>query len=128
MDHASPEKLVADLTALVSRQSLRGRAFEGCSKWLHDPENDGPGGLSGRAAGEILPRFKSSSLVFDHGLLSHPFVETRLDLCVRDTSGTALNDLRPVCYYRLITLLDGTVDDDYFVIEVPFQQEADGGP
>ncbi len=116
MNHASAAEMVTALASLAATQNLRGRAFEGCSKWLNDAAG---GGLGGWAVGEIVPHFKSCSLVFDHGLLAYPFVETRLELCVREASGIFLRDLRPIGYYRLITLLDGTPDDDYFVIVVP---------
>lgn len=115
MTYASADELVAALAALASAQNLRGRAFEGCGRWLRDGAENGLGGWS---ADEIEPRFASCSLVFAHGLLGRPFVDTRLDLCVRDPSGVCAGGSRPVGYYRLITRLDGTDEDDYFVIDV----------
>ncbi|WP_145241100.1 hypothetical protein [Urbifossiella limnaea] len=61
--------------------------------------------------------FERSALVFDHGELSHPFVETRLGLYVPDPAGGWFRGLRPVGHYRLITRLDGTDEDDYLVLD-----------
>lgn len=111
--------MVAELAALAASQNLRSRAFDGCLKWLRDEASASPDGLSGWVGGEIEPHFRSCSLVFDHGSLSHPFLDTRLDLCIRDASGASPGGLRLVGHYRLITRLDGVAEDDYFVIDVP---------
>lgn len=117
MNQGAAEELVAALAALASQQNLRSQAVEGCDKWLRAGAEEGADGLGGWAAEEIVPRFASCSLVFEHGILDYPFIETRLELYVQDDSGVCFRDLRPIGYYRLITLLDGTADDDYFVIE-----------
>ena len=119
MSHISADKLVTAAADLASTQNLRDQAFEGCGMWLRDGAESGSDGLNGWAIEEIEPHFASCSLVFDHGLLDYPFVDTRLTLHVRDASGSYHRDLRTIGYYRLITLLDGTADDDYFVIDVP---------
>jgi hypothetical protein len=116
MAHASVDELIPALAALASTQNLRGRAYEGCGEWLRDGSGDDLGGWS---AEEIEPHFRSCSLVFDHGFLDYPFVSTLLELCIPDTSGVCFRNLRVIGSYRLITRLDGTVDDDYFVIDVP---------
>ena len=68
--------------------------------------------------------FERCALAFDHGVLSYPFVETRLGLYVSDPFGVYFRGgLRPVGHYRLITLLDGTADDDYFVLDEQRQAE-----
>ena len=117
MGHWTSEELVVALATLAVNQDLRRRAFDGCREWLSEDAGAGPSGLGGWSAEEIEAHFGYCSLVFDHGLLGYPFVDTRLDLYVQDGSGMYIRGLRPVGYYRLITRLDGTPDDDYFVIE-----------
>jgi hypothetical protein len=124
MNQPTANELVAGLAALAAAQNLRARAFEGCAEWLR--EGDGPDARGGWAVEEIEPRFARCCLVFDHGILNYPFVETRLELGVRDERGVYLRDFRPIGHYRLITRLDGTADDDYFVIEV--DKPGDGNP
>jgi hypothetical protein len=111
---AADEKLVADLKALAAAQNLRDRALEVYREHLREGAGDGLGGWS---AEEIEVHFHHCSLAFDHGVLSYPFVDTRLGLYVRDDTGLFFDGLRPIRYFRLITHLDGTVDDTYFVIE-----------
>ena len=119
MNHVSASDLVAAASALAAVQNLRGRAFEGYEVCVRACAEEGPDGLiSGWAIEEVEPHFVSCSLVFEHGLRIYPFVDTRLELCARDKSGFYFRDLRPIGYYRPITLLDGTDDDD-FVIDVP---------
>ena len=110
------DELVAALTSLASMQNLRERAFEGCGEWLRNTQRDGQHCIDGWAVVEIEPHFASCSLVFAHERLDYPFVDTKLQLCVRDQSGS---HRQPIGYYRLITRLDGSVDDDYFVIDHP---------
>jgi hypothetical protein len=117
MSHPTGEEVVAALTALAAAQDLRRRAFDACRKWIRDGAAEGPDGLRGWSAEEIEPHFRSCALYFESGILEYPFVATRLDLCVRDDSGTYFRGLRPVGFYRLITRLDGSDEDDYFVLD-----------
>ena len=55
------------------------------------------------------------SLVFNHGMLSYPYMDTQIGLYVEDPSYH--KNLKPIGHYRLITTLDGKIDDDYFVLE-----------
>lgn len=112
------DDLVATLKAQAVAQNLRERAFDGCRQWIRDGTEEGTDGLGGWSAEEIEVHFDSCSVVFDHAILSYPYVDTRLGLYVRDGTGFYSRDLRPIGYYRLITFLDGRVDDDYFVIEM----------
>jgi hypothetical protein len=107
------EQLVAAVAALAATHDLRRRAFDGCRGWMRQSAGD----VRGWSPDEIELHFHACSLVFEHGLLSYPFLDTRLGLYVRDDSGVYLDDLRPVGHYRLITRLDGSADDDYFVID-----------
>ncbi len=72
--------------------------------------------------------FERCALVFDHGVLGYPFVETRLGFYVADPSGLYFRGLRPVGHYQLITLLDGTDDDNYFVLDAPRHAKPDAAP
>ena len=115
MNTFDPEQIVAALRALVESQRLRHEAEEGCRTSMKNCANDGD--LEGWSPDEIEIRFERCALVFDHGIWSYPFVETKLGLYVRDPAGYLHDGLFPIGHYRLITLLDGTVIDDYFVLE-----------
>jgi hypothetical protein len=114
---SSGEGAVAAMRAVAEAHDLRRRAEESCRVWLRSAFEAGDlGGLSPEGV-EIV--FERCALVFDHGILSYSFVETRLGLYVRDTAGADFRGLRPIGHYRLITRLDGTADDDYFVLDEP---------
>ncbi len=108
--------MVAALLALAASQDLRARAEAGCREWFRYALADGDD-LRGWSVEEIELHFHKTALTFDHGILDYPFIDTRLGLYVRDLSGVHFRGLRPIGYYRLITLLDGTDDDDYFVLD-----------
>jgi len=121
MAHVSADELASALAALASAHNLRSRAFEGYGVWLR---GDAAHDLGGWSAEEIEPHFASCSLVIDHEFRTYTFVDTRLTLYVPDSSGVRFRNLRPIGYYRLITRLDGSDDDDYFVIDVPKATEG----
>lgn len=110
-----PSNTVAAMLELANAQDLRQRAEASCRQWLRLSANGGD--LGGLSLADIQMVFERCALVFDHGILSYPFVETRLGLYVADPTGMYFRGLRPVGHYRLITLLDGTADDDYFVLD-----------
>lgn len=62
--------------------------------------------------------FERTALVFEHGILNYPFVETQFGLYVPGSS-VWFQGLRPIGHYRFITRVDGTVDDDYLVLDKP---------
>jgi hypothetical protein len=109
------EGVVAALRNLAQAQGLRRRAEETCREWLRTAAEEGD--LGELALEKIELHFERCALVFDHGILSYPFVETRLGLYVPDPNGVYFRGLRPIGHYRLITGLDGVVDDDYFVLD-----------
>ncbi len=84
-----------------------------------------PGGLSGWHESEIELHFRRCALVFDHWV-NGPFVETAFGLYARHELGWHCypDGLLDIGSYRLITRLDGTIDDDYFVIAMT-RAEAD---
>jgi hypothetical protein len=107
--------VVAAMLALARDQDLPRRAEETCWVWLRSAFEEGS--LAGLSPADVRVEFERSALIFDHGLLNYPFVETGLGLDVTDSTGAYFRDMRPIGQYRLITLLDGTVDDDYFVLD-----------
>ncbi|MEQ1934907.1 MAG: hypothetical protein ABL962_13690 [Fimbriimonadaceae bacterium] len=128
MVRGAGEESVAALLALAESQDLRHRAEEACRVWLRSAAAED--GLRGWTLGDIEPRFDRCMLVFDHSVLDYPFFEMRFGLYVSDPGGNRFRDLRPVGHYRLITRLDGTPDDDYFVLDIDKHAEpvasADG--
>jgi hypothetical protein len=116
---------VAAMRALADRHDLQGRAETSCRECLRTASADGD--LDGLAAEKIRVVYERSALVFDHGVLGHPFVETRLGLYV-DASEEWHRGLRPVGHYRLITLLDGTDEDDYLIMDKPMPAEPRAAP
>ena len=125
----TPGDAVAAMLGLADAHNLRRRAEESCREWLRSSAEEGD--LGELSLSDIQVVFERCALVFDHGVLVYPFVETRLGLYVPDPSGVCFRGLRPIGHYRLITLLDGTADDDYFVLDEPRHVEpdarADGG-
>lgn len=117
-----PRDTIAALGALANAHDLRLRAEELCQQWLRSSAEAGD--LGRRSPTDVQVVFERCALVFDHGVLSYPFVETRFGLYVPDPSGIYFCGLRSVDRYRLITRLDGTVDD-YFVLDE--QRHADPG-
>ena len=124
MDQVAGREMVAALLALAASQDLRARAEAGCRESIRSTLADGDD-LRGWSVEEIEMHFHNSSLTFDHGILDYPYIDTRLGLYVRDLSGVYFLGLRPIGSYRLITLLDGTDDDDYFVLDT--DKNADEG-
>ena len=115
MNAPEPEQLVAALRALANAQQLRQQAEDSCRTWMKNCAADGD--MEGWSPDEIELHFERCALVFDHGILSYPFIETKLGLYVRDPGGFMLGGLLPIGHYRLITFLDGTAEDDYFVLD-----------
>jgi hypothetical protein len=114
---------VAAMLALADAHDLRRRAEASCRQWLCLSAEEGD--LGRLSLADIQVVFERCALVFDHGIRSDPFVETRLGLFVSDPTGLYFRGLRPVGHYRLITLLDGTADDDDFVLDE--QRHAEPG-
>ncbi len=104
---------VALMRSFATTHDLRREAELCCRQSLRSAAEEGD--LDGLSPEHVQVVFERCSLVFDHGELSYPFVETRFGLYVPDP--TCFRDQRRVGHYRLITLLDGRVDDDYLVLE-----------
>lgn len=97
--------VIERLSQLATQQGLLGRAREGCAQWFINEPEDIPYTLD-----VVRMEFDFQSLVFKSALSGrpiYPYIATQLRLYVGDDE---------IGYYRLITLLDGTDDDDYFVL------------
>lgn len=73
--------------------------------------------LKGWKLADIHLRFARHALIFEHSRLPYAFLETRIVLYVHDPTSSDNNHEQPIGEYRLITLLDGTIDDDYLVLD-----------
>ncbi len=99
------QDIVDRLAAWASQHDLTQEAMLGCQKWF---ASEG-GSIDGWAAADIRAVFRSHCLCFTSGLLPYPYVVTQLDLYAPGDE--------EVGYYRLVTTLEGRVEDDYFVID-----------
>ena len=98
--------IIEQLQQHARLHDLDGVAVEGIRKWLNDPDSHPlPNNLN---PNQVKAAFASRWLCFEPKLVSYPYIDTRYDLLHGDSV---------IGYYRLITLLDGKIDDDYFVFE-----------
>lgn len=95
--------IIERLSLLAAEQGLVKAAEQGCTEWFRNHGEDIPYQLS-----DVQMQFCSQSLAFRNSMLAYPYIDTHLTLSV---------DGRDIGSYRLITLLDGTPDDDYFVLD-----------
>ncbi len=104
-----PDRSFPDVSALLSQhaaqQELFTRAEESCRQWFRNEPDEKPYPLAA-----IRFERKSQAFAFYNAQLPYPYIITTLRLFV----GT-----REVGDYRLITRLDGTVDDDYLIFDKP---------
>ena len=116
---AQLEDIVKQLQEWTEEQGLVKEAFEGCCTFLRNNERDDKeAGLNTRwNLSDIQLHFDKQSLVFKHGVFSHPFVDTQIGLYVAAESKGWFRDLQPIGRYRFITSLDGQVEDDYLVFD-----------
>ena len=99
----SLHNLAAQLADHVERHDLLARAIAGCRGWFAN----GPAEMPYRLA-DIRLDFDLHRFCFSNAQLPYPYIDTRLRLFVAE---------REVGNYRLITLPDGRVADDYLVFE-----------
>jgi hypothetical protein len=115
LNSPSPDELVAALQVLANTRELRRQAEEGCRECLRSCAEDND--LEGWSLDEIELHFRSCALVFDHQRMGCPYFETRIELAVQDPNVLVINDLPRIGYYLQITRLDGTYEDEYFVLD-----------
>lgn len=105
---------VAAMRVLADGQDLRRLAEVRCLACLRNAAAEGD--TNGLVPEDVRTVFERCALVFAHGQLNYAFVETRLGLRVDEPART-LDGLKPIGHYRLITRLDGTIEDDYLVLD-----------
>lgn len=113
--------VLKQLEELSRNQKLIEHALKSCKENLDscfkEDEEMGFKPLKGWKLEEIKMVFEKQSLVFKHGLLSYPYIDTQIGLYVDDHTKIFWNDLCPIGNYSLITHLEGKVVDDYLVID-----------
>jgi hypothetical protein len=102
--------IVKHLSEWASERRLVQEAMRGCERWFVNES----GTIDGWAVADIRMAFRSQSLCFVSGLLSYPYFVTSLDLFA---SGEETEGFSTIGEYRLITRLDGEVDDDYLILD-----------
>ena len=122
------EEAVAALAALSTEQGLRERALalgrEVLETTAADERQLDLPQLAGWSPEEIELRFERCALVFRHASIEYPFVDTQIGLFAKVDGAEDLgldleaDGLTRIGSYRLITRLDGEVDDDYLEFEV----------
>jgi hypothetical protein len=73
--------------------------------------------FNGWRLSEIKLEFENQSLIFKHGILTYPFIATQIGLYIEEPKSCYFRGLKPIGTYRLITTLDGEVDDTYLIID-----------
>ncbi|MEM8641725.1 MAG: hypothetical protein AAGG51_23345 [Cyanobacteria bacterium P01_G01_bin.54] len=115
-------QVVTTLKGLADQQALKMNALQSCHQALKqcilDDREVGEKELGGWLLDEIKLHFDKISLVFEHDILKYPYTDTKIGLYVDDPTSVYLRALKPIGHYRLITLLNGEVEDTYLVIEV----------
>jgi hypothetical protein len=101
------QKEVIDyLQDLALRQKLFEEAMSGCGACF---QNDG-GEIDGWIPQDLEKQFFSHTLVFKRSDWDLIYIDTRLKLLASNG--------REIGHYRLISTLDGEIDDDYLVLEL----------
>ena len=119
MNEKNFDKCIAEIRDIVSDQQLVEKTLKLCQKSLKDCEEgdieveDTP--LNGFECKEIQLLFDKQSLVFAHDVLDYNYIETQIGLYVKDRHDIHFRGIIPIGTYRLITTIDGKVEDDYLV-------------
>jgi hypothetical protein len=98
------EDIIKRLTLFAAEQQLVEKAEEGWRAWFANTD----GVIDGWRVEELSSQFRSHMLCFKSGLLDYPYITTSVDLFGPTGS--------EVAQYRLITMLNGEVNDDYLEI------------
>jgi hypothetical protein len=127
------DDIIRNLEEWSQEQNLIEKAIECCKASLQNCSieeaelfstmNTGAGVLRGRQIDDIQLHFDKQSLVFKHGVLSCPYIDTQIGLYVADPKGLYFRDLEPIGIYRLIVTLDGEIDDDYLVLDDELREQ-----
>jgi hypothetical protein len=113
------ENIVKQLQDWSEERSLIEEAYQCCRTSLENNERDDKevGHTARWKLSDIQLHFDRQSLVFQHSVFSYPFVDTQIGLYVVAESKGWFRDLQPIGRYRLITSLDGQVEDDYLIFD-----------
>ena len=115
----SLEVIIERLQEWSTQQRLIEQAIKNCHMSLQSNEQDDKKiGLIARwQLSDIQLRFDKQSLVFKHGIYSHPFFDTQIGLYIAADSKGWLRDVKNIGRYHLITSLNGQVEDDYLILD-----------
>jgi len=97
------ESIVCVLQQTIEQMELEKEARKYCLKCIKGKDCDLPKSW----VNNIEIKYHSHKLCFKNSMLDYPFIETRLIMTYKNEE---------VGHYRLISLLNGEPDDDYFVI------------
>ncbi|MGD2182753.1 hypothetical protein [Lusitaniella coriacea] len=100
------KKVIKYLLDLTSRHKLVEQAMASCDDWF---ANDG-GEIDGWIAQDLEKQFFSHQLIFQRSDWDSIYIDTCLKLLASNG--------REIGHYRLISTLDGEIDDDYLVLEL----------
>jgi|GEM_PF-4256664 len=121
--------MLMQLQTWVAQQQVHEQSLAACrTALINCAEEDREVGeipLKGWKLEDIQLRFARHALIFEHHTLPYPFIETRIVLYIYDPASYHDNHERPIGDYRLITLLDGTIDDDYLVLDESPEESED---
>ena len=117
------ENIVQQLQEWSQQQDLIAEAIKSCHISLQNWEKDDKEiGLIARwKVSDIQLHFDHQELVFNHDVLSYPYVSTQIGLYVAAYSKGWFRDLEPIGRYQLITTLDGQVSDDYLIFDNAYE-------
>ena len=121
------DNIIQNLEKWSSEQHLIENTFDSCkislqNSAVEDAElfpamNTGIDIICGWKLSEIKLEFDYQSLVFKHGILSYPYIDTQIGLYIDRPESCYFRDLKQIGTYRLIVRLDGEVDDDYLIMD-----------
>jgi hypothetical protein len=94
--------LIADLRRHAERHQLDQTAQDAVKQWLARERK-----LTIDAS-KVEARFNTRSLCFESSRLGHGFIVSQYEIIYEESR---------IGYYRLISTLDGRIDDDYFVLD-----------
>jgi hypothetical protein len=114
------EEVLNLLEQTAAHQRLEELAMRYCrTALINSSEEDQEAGLpplNGYDSESIQLHVKKHSLVFKNKYLPHPYIDTEIGLYKEDKQGIYLDNLEPVGEYRLITRLDGEIEDGDLVL------------
>jgi hypothetical protein len=102
------DELIVYLTKIYSNDKFIKESAKGIDIWLKDKDNI-PSNIK---VEDIKVKYRSQNLCFSDNLLNKAYITTFYELYFNE---------KEIGYYKLISNIDGTPDDDYFVIYNEFR-------